>query len=458
MPEQTVLIVDDEPDIRELLEITLSRMGLQTRSAATLTEAVALLESDTPDLCLTDMRLPDGNGIDLVTHIQTRYPQLPVAVITAHGSVDAAIAALKAGAFDFISKPVELENLRSLVLSALEAGSGSTAAGSESRSDLIGDTPGMQRLRLQIDKLARSQAPVHIHGESGTGKEVVARLIHRRGPRASGPFIAVNCGAIPAELMESELFGHVKGSFTGAHRDKAGLFQAASGGTLFLDEVADLPLSMQVKLLRAIQEKSIRPVGGGEEIDTDIRLLSATHKDLTGEVEAGRFREDLYFRINVIDLQVPSLRERLEDVPQLAQALLQRIAADMGVPAPTLQASANEQLQSYHFPGNVRELENILERALALAEGDQLTADDLLMQTAPRAPGGQRLNRRRDDRDRLEAVAGDLPGYMDSIEREVLGAALERYQWNRTEAASALGISFRSLRYRLKKLGLDQSE
>lgn len=458
MTEKAVLIVDDEPDIRELLEITLSRMGLQTMSAATFAEAVALLEETAPALCLTDMRLPDGNGIDLVAHIQSRFPHLPVAVITAHGSVDAAIAALKAGAFDFISKPVELDSLRNLVLSALEVGSEGTDGGAEDRGDLTGETPGMQRLRQQIDKLARSQAPVHIHGESGTGKEVVARLIHRRGPRASGPFIAVNCGAIPAELMESELFGHVKGSFTGAHRDKSGLFQAAGGGTLFLDEVADLPLSMQVKLLRAIQEKSIRPVGSSEEMATDIRLLSATHKDLAGEVEAGRFREDLYFRINVIDLKVPSLRERLDDIPQLAEALLQRIASDMGIPAPSLAPPAIERLQAYHFPGNVRELENILERALALADGDHLTADDLQMQTAPRAPGGQRLNRRRDDRDRLEAVAGDLPGYMDSIEREILGAALERYQWNRTEAASALGISFRSLRYRLKKLGLDQSE
>lgn len=458
MTEKTVLIVDDEPDIRELLEITLSRMGLNTLSAANLTEAIAFLAEATPDLCLTDMRLPDGNGIDLVAHIQTDYPQLPVAVITAHGSVDAAIAALKAGAFDFISKPVELESLRNLVLSALEAGSKSAAGANDDNGGLIGDTPGMQRLRQQIDKLARSQAPVHIHGESGTGKEVVARLIHHRGPRASGPFIAVNCGAIPAELMESELFGHIKGSFTGAHRDKSGLFQAASGGTLFLDEVADLPLSMQVKLLRAIQEKTIRPVGSSEETGTDIRLLSATHKDLTGEVEAGRFREDLYFRINVISLNVPSLRERLDDVPRLAHALLQRIATEMGIIAPVLQPAAIERLQAYHFPGNVRELENILERALALAEGSELTADDLQMQTAPRAPGGQKLNRRRDDRDRLQAVAGDLPGYMDSIEREVLGAALERYQWNRTEAASALGISFRSLRYRLKKLGLDQSD
>lgn len=458
MTEKTVLIVDDEPDIRELLEITLSRMGLLTLSAANLTEAVALLAASTPDLCLTDMRLPDGNGIELVAHIQSDYPQLPVAVITAHGSVDAAIAALKAGAFDFISKPVELESLRNLVLSALDAGAGPNASIIDEHSGLLGNTPGMQRLRQQIDKLARSQAPVHIHGESGTGKEVVARLIHRRGPRASGPFIAVNCGAIPAELMESELFGHVKGSFSGAYRDKSGLFQAASGGTLFLDEVADLPLAMQVKLLRVIQEKSIRPVGSSEETATDIRLLSATHKNLTGEVEAGRFREDLYFRINVIGLEVPPLRERLNDIPQLAYALLQRIASDMGMSPPVLQPAAIERLQDYHFPGNVRELENILERALALSEGSELNANDLQMQTAPRAPGGQPLNRRRNDRDKLQAAAGDLPGYMDSIEREVLGAALERYQWNRTEAASALGISFRSLRYRLKKLGLEQAD
>ena len=456
MTDQSVLIIDDEPDIRELLEITLSRMGLHTLSAATLAEAMAALDDAVPDLCLTDMRLPDGNGIDLVSHIQSHHPRLPVAVITAHGSIDTAIAALKAGAFDFISKPVELDSLRNLVLSALEVSSESAAGNGE--GDLIGDTPEMQRLRQQIDKLARSQAPVHIHGESGTGKEVVARLIHRRGPRGSGPFIAVNCGAIPGELMESELFGHVKGSFTGANRDKSGLFQAASGGTLFLDEVADLPLSMQVKLLRAIQEKSVRPVGSSDEVPTDIRLLSATHKDLTGEVEAGRFREDLYFRINVIDLEVPRLRERLEDLPRLAEVLLQRIAADMGVNTPTLEPSAIARLQSYHFPGNVRELENILERAVALAEGNQLSADDLQVQSAPRSEEGTRLNRRRDDRDRLAAVAGDLPGYMDSIEREILGTALERYQWNRTEAASALGISFRSLRYRLKKLGLDQAE
>jgi two-component system response regulator PilR (NtrC family) len=321
-----VLIVDDEPDIRELLEITLSRMGLETVSAADIASAHAQLDRHSLQLCLTDMRLPDGDGIDLIEHIATNHPSLPVAMITAHGNVDSAIRALKAGAFDFISKPVALEKLRSLVSSALEL-EGVGVSETSAKDELIGTTQTMQRLRTQIDKLARSQAPVHIRGESGSGKEVVARSIHGRGPRAAGPFVAVNCGAIPGELIESELFGHLKGSFTGATRDKLGLFQAAEGGTLFLDEVADLPLSMQVKLLRAIQEKRVRPVGGNEELPTDVRLLSATHKSLAREVEAGRFREDLFFRINVIELDVPSLRERRDDIPLLADAILARIGA-----------------------------------------------------------------------------------------------------------------------------------
>ena len=452
MTEQNVLIVDDEPDIRELLEITLSRMGLRTTSAANLAEARQLLAGDPPQLCLTDMRLPDGNGIDLVRHIQQAFPRLPVAMITAHGSIDAAIEALKAGAFDFISKPVDLDGLRRLVAQALQTPP--EDAGDE--GGIIGDTPAIRTLRQQIDKLARSQAPVHIHGESGTGKEVVARQIHVRGPRAGGPFVAVNCGAIPAELMESEFFGHVKGAFTGATRDKQGLFALARGGTLFLDEVADLPLHMQVKLLRAIQEKAIRPVGGGEELATDVRLLSATHKELANEVGAGRFREDLYFRINVIDLYVPALRERSDDLPLLARALLARIAESSGLAAPALTDNAIAALAAHSFPGNVRELENILERALALAEGDRIDASDLRLGHAPTISGGGQYNRRRGDRDRLEAVGGDLTGYLEVIERDVLTAALERHHWNRTEAAGALGISFRSLRHRLKKLGLDQ--
>lgn len=446
------LIVDDEPDIRELLEITLGRMGLETISAADLAEAYrALAEGPEVRLCLTDMRLPDGNGIELVEHIQANHPELPVAMITAHGNVDSAIRALKAGAFDFISKPVALEKLRSLVTAALELDHIEPVV-SPAEDDLVGSTDAMQRLRQQIEKLARSQAPVHIRGESGSGKEVVARSIHGHGPRAVGPFVAVNCGAIPTELIESELFGHLKGSFTGASRDKLGLFQAAEGGTLFLDEVADLPLPMQVKLLRAIQEKRVRPVGASEEIETDVRLLSATHKTLTQEVQAGRFREDLFFRINVIELEVPSLRERKLDIPALADALLERIATANREPAPELGRDALEALSHYPFPGNVRELENILERAVALCDSGTITVDDLqigsvakpINELEPLAPSGS-----------LEAVAGDLDAYLAEIERNILSEALDKHRWNRTETAEALGVTFRSLRYRMKKLALD---
>lgn len=447
-----VLVVDDEPDIRELLEITLARMGLDSVSAADLAEAYALLESEQLQLCLTDMRLPDGNGIELVEHIQAEHPQLPVAMITAHGNVDSAIKALKAGAFDFISKPVSLEKLRSLVTAALEL-EPIKAESEVPQDDLIGDTAVMQDLRAQIDKLARSQAPVHVHGESGTGKEVVARRIHRRGPRAAGPFVAVNCGAIPSELIESELFGHVKGAFTGASRDKLGLFQAAEGGTLFLDEVADLPMSMQVKLLRAIQEKRVRPVGANEEITTDVRLLSATHKNLAQEVAQGRFREDLFFRINVIALEVPSLRERKEDIPVLSQALLKRIAAANATAVATLRPEAGEALKQYQFPGNVRELENLLERACALCEENAIGVDDLQLGSAQRPVVSTKTAA---SGDLLSAVAGDLDEYLADIERNVLSEALEAHRWNRTETADALGISFRSLRYRLKKLDMDE--
>lgn len=445
-----ILIVDDEPDIRELLEITLSRMGMDTVSAADLGEARELVKLDTLQLCLTDMKLPDGDGIELIEHIQSSRPQLPVAMITAHGNVDSAIRALKAGAFDFISKPVALEKLRSLVNAALEL-DGIDTGGEGPQEDLTGITPVMTQLREQIDKLARSQAPVHIHGESGTGKEVVARRIHRRGPRSAGPFVAVNCGAIPSELIESELFGHIKGAFTGASRDKLGLFQAAEGGTLFLDEVADLPTSMQVKLLRAIQEKRVRPVGGNEELQTDVRLLSATHKDLGLEVAAGRFRQDLYFRINVIDLLVPSLRARREDIPLLAETIITRIAESNGVAAPKLDAEAIKALCAYAFPGNVRELENVLERASALCDGGHIRESDLQLSGGTRRIAGHESRNSR----RLDEVAGDLDAYLADIERQVLSEALEAHRWNRTEAAQALGISFRSLRYRLKKLDMD---
>ena len=458
MATQSVLIVDDEPDIRELLDITLSRMGLQTHSAATLEEAKELVARVQPDLCLTDMRLPDGNGISLVQYIQQEFPHIPVAMITAHGSVETAISALKAGAFDFISKPVELENLRRLISSALQLQADTSQAQDALDQGMIGSAPVIQTLRQQISRLARSQAPVHIHGESGSGKEVVARLIHNNGPRATGAFVAVNCGAIPPELMESELFGHVKGSFTGASQDKVGLFQAASGGTLFLDEVADLPLAMQVKLLRAIQEKTIRPVGANEEQHTDIRLLSATHKDLANEVETGKFRQDLYYRINVIDVRVPSLRERLEDVPALTKNILTRIGTEHGTAEARLENSAVNALNNYTFPGNVRELENILERALALSEGDSITADDLQFSSATtRDPvSSQDENSERSDKAHESHNAyGDLEGYLEDIEREMISRALEQCRWNKTETAKMLGISFRSLRYRQKKLGLD---
>ncbi|CAA0097261.1 Regulatory protein AtoC [Halioglobus japonicus] len=455
---QTVLIVDDEPDIRELLDITLSRMGLDTHSAATLGEAKEMVDRIQPDLCLTDMRLPDGNGISLVEFIQQEFSHIPVAMITAHGSVEAAISALKAGAFDFISKPIELENLRRLVSSALQLEGDTSRTQDAVDQELIGSAPAIQSLRKQISKLARSQAPVHIHGESGSGKEVVARLIHNNGARANGPFVAVNCGAIPPELMESELFGHMKGSFTGANQDKVGLFQAASGGTLFLDEVADLPLSMQVKLLRAIQEKTIRPVGASEEQHTDIRLLSATHKNLELEVQAGRFRQDLYYRINVIGVLVPSLRERLEDLPALTTTILDRICSADGKTA-YLDKSAMTALSDYSFPGNVRELENMLERALAMSDGEKITADDLQFSSTgvtSKPAAAEPLERASPGPGRaVHEAFGDLEGYLEDLEREIVSAALEESRWNKTAAAKLLGISFRSLRYRQKKLGLD---
>ncbi|MEP4487274.1 sigma-54-dependent transcriptional regulator [Marinobacter alexandrii] len=458
MTKQTVLIVDDEPDIRELLDITLSRMGLNTYSAENLANARALFDERHPNLCLTDMRLPDGNGISLVEYIQAENPDVPVAMITAHGSVETAIEALKAGAFDFISKPIELESLRNIVTAALQLEGDSSETVRAVDNQLIGSAPAISALRQQITKFARSQAPIHIHGESGSGKEVVARLIHNNGPRASGPFVAVNCGAIPPELMESELFGHMKGSFTGAMHDKIGLFQAASGGTLFLDEVADLPLAMQVKLLRAIQEKVVRPVGANEEHPTDIRLVSATHKALSSEVDAGRFRNDLFYRINVIDVYVPALRERSEDIPELAQVLLQRAAMEMGIENTSIEPDALHSLATYDFPGNVRELENVLERALALSDNGQICASDLQFPSkAAELTAVATQNTEHSPRvaSSVDSVNGDLEGYLAEIEKNIIAAELEASRWNKTNTAKALGISFRSLRYRLKKLGLE---
>ncbi|MBX8528182.1 sigma-54 dependent transcriptional regulator [Pseudomonas cichorii] len=442
---QKILIVDDEPDIRELLEITLGRMKLDTRSARNVTEAREWLAHEPFDMCLTDMRLPDGNGLELVQHIQQVYPQTPVAMITAHGSLDMAIHALKAGAFDFLTKPVDLTRLRELVSSALRLKPCAPAERSID-SRLLGNSPPMRALRKQIDKLARSQAPIYISGESGSGKELVARLIHEQGPRIDKPFVPVNCGAIPSELMESEFFGHRKGSFTGAHEDKPGLFQAANNGTLFLDEVADLPLAMQVKLLRAIQEKSIRSVGGQQEQVVDVRILCATHKDLNAEVAAGRFRQDLYYRLNVIELRVPPLRERREDIDQLVGSVLQRLAANCGQASARLHPQALETLKSYRFPGNVRELENMLERAYTLCENDEIHASDLRLAESgtPQEHDGHNL-----------ADIDNLEDYLESIERKLILQALEETRWNRTAAAQRLSLSFRSMRYRLKKLGLD---
>jgi two-component system response regulator PilR (NtrC family) len=456
MTERRALIVDDEADIRELLEITLGRMAIETTPAHNLAEAQACLEKQAFDLCLTDMRLPDGDGIDLVRAIGSQFPEIPVAVITAHGNMDAAIAALKAGAFDFVSKPVELDDLRNLVQQALNLDrTRTTEAGSE-RDELIGESAAIEALREQVRKVARSQAPVVLTGESGVGKEVAARMIHRLGPRSQGPFVPVNCGAVPSELMESEFFGHRRGSFTGAVADKDGLFVAAEGGTLFLDEVAALPLDMQVKLLRAIQEKRIRPVGQTSEVAVDVRILSASHADLASEVGGGRFRQDLYYRLNVIALHVPPLRERPDDIAPLSDVILARIAGDYGITRPPLDTEALERLKRYPFAGNVRELENILERAVALAEHATIGANDLQLPEAPSPATEQDTS---SDVGAAATADGDgsatLDAHLDDRQRHVLMDALERHRWNRTATARELGLTYRQLRYRLKKLGID---
>ena len=450
MTAYKALVVDDESDIRELLAITLGRMGVDSDTAETLSEARERLAAHAYDLCLTDMRLPDGDGLTLVAYIQQQHPDLPVAMITAYGSVDLAVQALKAGAFDFISKPVDLQVLRNLVKAALRLATTKTFPQRErrTRDELIGESSAMQTIRSTIEKLARSQAPVYIGGESGTGKELVARLIHERGPRTDQAFIPVNCGAIPSELMESEFFGHKKGSFTGAVADKNGLFQAAEGGTLFLDEVAELPMHMQVKLLRAIQEKAIRPVGAQREIPVDVRILSATHKDLSRLVQDGDFRQDLYYRLNVIELRVPPLRERPTDIPLLAGHLLQRLSSEHGTKI-ELGEDAMQALLHYPFPGNVRELENILERAMTMCEGVVVHAADLHLPDH----GDKEIS--------LDKPAVPDPGsipletYLDEVERDVITKTLERTRHNKTKAAELLGITFRALRYRLKKLGMD---
>jgi two-component system response regulator PilR (NtrC family) len=464
MSLQTVLVIDDERDIRELLTITLGRMDLQVEAVGTVADARRALSENSYDLCFTDMRLPDGNGQEIIELIAETCPDTPVAMITAYGNVDAAVNALKAGAFDFVSKPVDIPMLRGLVRTALrlaeekrEGGGAAKAGGSGDR--LIGDSPAMEQVRATIAKLARNQAPVYIAGESGVGKELVARLIHERGPRAGGPFVPVNCGAIPSELMESEFFGHRKGSFTGASADKEGLFQAAQGGTLFLDEVAELPLHMQVKLLRAIQEKAVRPIGGRDEIPVDVRILSATHKNLGQLVEQGQFRQDLFYRINVIELRVPPLRERRGDVPQLAAFILKSLAGKSGQEVGRLTPAALDALEAYDFPGNVRELENILERAMAMSDGASIEASDLMLPQRGARPAPTEVAATAGAPAAAAAAApsadGGLDDYISNIERTAIVKALEESRYNKTAAARKLGITFRALRYKLKKLGID---
>ena len=466
MTSQTVLVIDDERDIRELLTITLGRMDLQVDAVGTVADARRALAERNYDLCFTDMRLPDGSGQEIIELISSTSPDTPVAMITAYGNVDAAVNALKAGAFDFVSKPVDIQMLRGLVRTALrlaeEKRNGSaTAKTGDSSERLIGDSTAMQQVRATIAKLARNQAPVYIAGESGVGKELVARLIHEQGPRASGPFVPVNCGAIPSELMESEFFGHRKGSFTGAGADKEGLFQAAQGGTLFLDEVAELPLHMQVKLLRAIQEKAVRPIGGRDEIPVDVRILSATHKNLGQLVEQGQFRQDLFYRINVIELRVPPLRERRGDVPQLAAFILQALASKSGDSIGQLMPAARQALEAYEFPGNVRELENILERAMAMCDGASIDASDLMLpqrssrQSQDAAPAIEHPQSAAPAPAATADANGGLDDYISNLERTAIVKALEESRYNKTAAARKLGITFRALRYKLKKLGID---
>ena len=449
MRQKRALVVDDEPDIRDLLSITLGRMDIAVDTAGDYATAVRMLGSETYDLVLTDMRLPDRDGLEIVEWIQAHRPGVPVAVITAHGNVEAAVRALKLGAFDFISKPLDLGSLRKLIAATLRLGSDLEATGRWSAMKLHGTSKPMQQLRDLVGRVVRSQAPVHISGESGTGKELVARLIHESGARKEAPFVPVNCGAIPTELMESELFGHKKGSFTGAVADKEGLIHSAEGGTLFLDEVADLPLHMQVKLLRVIQEKKIRPVGETREVPVDVRILSATHRRLDEMVKAGRFREDLYYRINVIELRVPALRERLDDVPQLVEVLVEKVSRHIGVPRPAISDAAMQRLLDYSYPGNVRELENILERAVTLCVGDVVRPDDIQLRhgAANAEPS--------DDEDDEDIAAEGLEGQLAHIERDAIVKALEQARYNKTKAAELLGITFRQLRYRIKKLGIE---
>jgi two-component system, NtrC family, response regulator PilR len=444
------LVVDDETDIRELVVLTLERMNIKADSASNLSDAKHMLEVNDYDLCLTDMRLPDGLGLELVEHITNKHVGLPVAVITAYGSAENAVSALKAGAFDYLTKPISLAQLRPLIESALKL-SHVEKSDTTNTGDLIGSSESIQNVRTMIAKLARSQAPVYISGESGSGKELAARLIHANSSRQDKSFIAVNCGAIPENLMESEFFGYKKGAFTGAAQDTLGLFQAANGGTLFLDEVADLPLAMQVKLLRAIQEKKVRTVGGTQEESVDVRIISATHKNLNEMMEKGEFRQDLYYRLNVIQLKMPALRERPEDIPELMHSLLEKLCTYQNIPAPEIDEEVKKFIQSLHYAGNVRELENMLERALALCDGTKITLDDLSTGNELKAKAPERL-----DFDPSKTLEISLSDYLEDIEKRAILNALEKANNNKTAAAKLLGISFRTLRYRLSKLGISK--
>jgi len=457
MNRKAVLIVDDEADIRELLVLTLSRMGVDADATSTIAEAHEALKQRPYDLCLTDMRLPDGDGLQLLKHIAENFGNTPVAVITAYGSTENAVAALKAGAFDYLAKPIKLEQLRPLVMSALKlprpAQQRRVSIGESplpGAPRLLGESPPIQRAREMIGKLARSQAPVYITGESGSGKEVAARLIHLGSARAECPFVAVNCGAIPENLMESEFFGYKKGAFTGADNDKIGYLQAAQKGTLFLDEVGDLPLGMQVKLLRVIQEKKVRPVGDTREEPIDVRIISATHRSLADQVEAGQFRQDLFYRLNVIELKMPALRDIPEDIASMVEQVLARLSGLSGNPAPQITEEAMLALRRYDFPGNVRELENILERALALCSNNTITEADLyLTQVSAKDKASAPLD------GSLGTRGLPLHDFLDQVEREAIMKALEATRFNKTAAAKLLGITFRSLRYRLDRLGID---
>lgn len=469
-----VLLVDDEEDLCLLMQMTLARMGIKTHIAYRVEQAKKFFTEFQYDACLTDLNLPDGNGLDLVKHVTQNYPNTPIAVLTAYGNMDIAIAALKAGAFDFVSKPVNQMHLDQLIQKALNRPQPEQEAAETALENklLIGRSAPIQQLRIALKKIARSQAPVFITGESGTGKEVVANLVHRLSNRSEGPFIAINCGAIPTELMESELFGHKKGSFTGATQDKQGLILSAHGGSLFLDEIAELPLNMQVKLLRAVQEKKIRPVGSDQEIDVDFRVISASHQDLELLVQQGRFRQDLFFRIHVMDLVLPPLRERGQDILLLANHFIQKISQEWEVSVKTLSSRAEQFLLQQYFPGNVRELRNIIERAITLSDDESI--DLAHLQTAPLRssianPAPSFANANVEDVETPQRSASPtmsskklppegLERYLENIEKEILLNALNLTHWNRTLAAKKLGMTFRSLRYRLKKFGLDTED